>query len=241
MARARVLVVEDDEEFQELYKKFFDLHAEEFSWVLAKTGDAAIASLKDDPQALDVALIDWHLKNGTKDGFQVLQAIQASPAARHIVSFMVTANEFERDIQAAIAAGAEDYITKPFKMEVLAARLLGRLKRLAQQTPIESKVYEFDGLRLDEATGIVMLDGKRVELWRTEVVLLKLFLQRPDRILTRDFLWDAIRGYPSVTSESVLTKQISNLRTKLGHWGECLEARRGQGYVLNSKSPLLSG
>lgn len=238
MTRARVLVVEDDEEFQELYRKFFELYAEEFTWVMAKTGNAALAALKDEPRGFDVALIDWHLRNGTVDGFKVLRAIQASAATRHIVSFMVTANDHERDIQTAIEAGADDYVTKPFSMELLAARLRGRLHRARQQAPVEEEVLELDGVRLIDVAWDAELDGVRLDLRRTEFALLKLFLQRPGRILTREFLWDAIRGYPSVTSESVLTKQISNLRTKLGRWGERLEARRGQGYVLNSRQLL---
>lgn len=174
-----------------------------------------------------------------KNGFQVLQAIRLNPKTRDIVTFMVTANTWDHDIQAAISAGADDYITKPFQFEDLAARLRGRLAYRKHETSHEQRAYELDGLTLDPATEIVVLNGRRVELWRTEVVLLKLFLQRPDRILAREFLWDAIRGYQSATSEKVLTKQISNLRTKLGQWGEHLEARRGQGYVLNSQFPLL--
>lgn len=236
MTRVRVLVVEDDEGFQEVYKDFFERHAEEFTWVLAKAGNAAITALQD--QSFDVALIDWLLKGGTIDGFQVLQAIQNNPKAMHLVSFMVTGNESERDIQAAIGAGADDYITKPFKMELLAARLRGRLAQAKKQAPVEKTVLELDGVRLIEAAWDAELDGVRLHLRRTECELLKLFLQRPGRVLTREFLWDAIRGYPSSTSENVLTKQISNLRTKLGAWGERLEARRGQGYVLNSRQPL---
>lgn len=241
MTRARVLVVEDDEDFQALYTKFFELNAEDFSWVLARTGDAAVTAIREAARPFDVALLDWHLNQGTKSGFQVLQAIQSNPATQDMVTFMVTANDHEGDIQTAIEAGADDYVTKPFNMDLLAARLRGRLNRQRQQTPVENKTFELDGLLLDETAWTVVLDGKRLDLRRTEIALLKLFLRRPDHVLTRDFLWDAIRGYESATSENVLTKQISNLRTKLGAWGERLEARRGQGYILNSQSPLIRG
>ncbi len=233
-----MLVVEDDEEFQELYKKFFALHAEEFSWALAKTGDLALTAIKDSPQPFDVALLDWHLNRGTKNGFQVLQAIQSNPATQDMVTFMVTANEHERDIQTAIEAGADDYVTKPFNLDLLAARLRGRLNRQRQQAPVEQKILELDGLRLVEQTGIVLLNGQRLDLWKTEIALLKLFLEQPDRVFSQEQLWHSVRGYESGTAGKALTIQISNLRKKLGAWGDRIETRRGQGYVLNTNLPV---
>lgn len=199
MARAHVLVVEDDEEYHLLYKQFFDLHAEEFAWGLAKTGDAAIAALKDDPHPFDVALLDWHLNQGTKNGFQVLQAIRSNPATKDMVAFMVTSNEYDRDAQAAIEAGVDDYITKPFKLDMLAARLRGRLHRRRSTAPHESRMFELDGLRLDEASGFVSINGARIDLYPTERALLAVFLEYPDRTFSADQLWHAVRGYDSGT------------------------------------------
>ena len=230
MTPIRVLVVEDDEGFHDLYTKFFDLHSEEFSWTLAKTGDAAFSALKR--EQFDVALIDWHLK-GAKDGFDVLQALRSDPKTSGIVAFMVTGNDQERDVEAAIAAGADDYINKPFKMELLAARLRGRLNRARQQAPVESRALELDGLSLDETTGIVTLNGKRIDLYPTERALLAHFLKHPDRTFSPDQLWHAVRGYDSTTAGEALGQQVRNLRKKLSAWGERVENRRGQGYLLN--------
>lgn len=238
MTRARVLVVEDDEDFQELYAKFFDIHAEEFAWSLAKTGDAAITAIMDTAQTFDVVLLDWQMNQGTKTGFQVLQAIKSNSATSETISFMVTANEDERDVQAAIEAGADDYMNKPFDLDMLAGRLRGRLNRQKRQAQIENKELGLDGLTLAEETGIVVLNGKRLDLWKTEVALLKLFLENPDRVLSQDQLWHSVRGYKSGTAGKALTIQISNLRKKLGAWGGRIETLRGQGYVLNTKLPV---
>lgn len=238
MTRARVLVVEDDEEYQFLYKKFFDLHAEEFAWVLAETGNAAVAAINDDPRPFDVALIDWQIKNGGKSGFEVLQTVRSNPKTRDTVALMVTANEYGRDIQAAIEAGADDYFNKPFKSDALAAHLRGRLARKKRELPVDSRDYELDGLRLDPATGIVTLKGRRLKLWKTEVALLKLFLENPDRIFSPTALWRQLRGYESGTAGKALTIQISNLRKQLGAWGEHIETLRGQGYLLNARLPV---
>lgn len=235
MTRARVLVVEDDEDFQELYRKFFDIHAEEFTWSLAKTGDAAITAIMDTAQTFDVVLLDWHMNQGSKSGFDVLQAIRSNRVTKDMVAFMVTANEHERDIQTAIEAGADDYVNKPFSIDLLAARLRGRLNRRKQAVPVENKVLTLDGLSLAEETGIVELDGKRVDLYPTERALLAHFLKNPDRTLSPDQLWHAVRGYDSTTAGNALGQQVRNLRKKLGAWGDRIETLRGQGYLLNTR------
>lgn len=235
MIRTRVLVVEDDEKYHLIYQHFFDLHAEEFTLVLAKTGDAAIAAIKDDPHPFQAALIDWYLRNGFKNGLQVLQAVRDSSRTRNIVAFMVTANECDHDIRAAIEAGADDYIIKPFKMELLAARLRGRLDRAKKQQPVAAKALELDGLRLSPGSGIVELHGHVLDLKKTEVAILQVLLERPDRILAQDFLWHEVRGYESGTAGKALTIQISNLRKKLGAWSEHIETYRDQGYMLNTR------
>lgn len=241
MARIRVMVVEDDEEYHLLYQKFFELHAEEFTWVLAKTGDSAIAALKDDPLPFDVALLDWHLNQGTKNGFQVLQAIRSNAATQDMVAFMVTSNEYDRDAQAAIEAGVDDYITKPFKLDMLAARLRGRLYRRRSTAPPEPRTFEVDGLRLDEMSGVVSINGARVELYPTERALLAFFLEHPDRTFSAEQLWHAVRGYDSGTAGEALGQQVRNLRKKLGAWGDHIETLRGQGYLLNARFPVSQG
>jgi DNA-binding response OmpR family regulator len=241
MAQPRVLVVEDDEVYHLLYQEFFELHVEEFAWVLAKSCDSAIAALKNDPHPFDVALLDWHLNQGTKNGFHVLQAIRSNPATKDMVTFMVTGNEFDRDAQAAIEAGVDDYITKPFKLDMLAARLRGRLNRQKQQASIENKVLELDGLTLTEQTAIVVLNGQRLDLYPTERTLLAFFLAHTDRMLSADQLWHAVRGYDSGTAGEALGQQVRNLRKKLGAWGDHIETLRGQGYLLNSRFPVSQG
>lgn len=241
MARTRVLVVEDDVELQELYRQFFGLHSEEFAWALARTGDSAIAALRDDARPYDVALIDWQLLQGTKDGFQVLQAIRSNQATREMVAFMVTGNDVEQDVQAAIEAGADDYIVKPFNMDLLAARLRGRLNRRQSQAPPHPRVHELDGLSLDEASGIVSLDGRRIGLYPTERALLAFLLRQPDRTFSANQLWKAVRGYDSGTADETIGQHIRNLRRKLGAWGERILTLRGQGYLLNARFPVPQG
>lgn len=238
MSRIRVLAVEDDEGYQELYQQFFDLHADEFAWVLARTGDTAIATLKDDPRPFDVALLDWHLNRGTKTGFQVLQAIRSNTAYAHVVAFMITANECDQDVESAITAGADDYITKPFNTDLLAPRIRGRLDQKRKQFPVADTFLEFDGLRLDVATGVVVHDGKRVNLRQTETAILKVLLEKRDRPLSPDLLWHEVRGYDSGTAGKALTVQISNLRKRLGAWSDHIETLRDRGYLLNTRLPV---
>jgi len=237
-SRTKVLVVEDDEDVQNIYREFFDIHGAEFRWVLSRTGDMALAALRDGSGPFDVALIDWTLKQSTKDGLQVLQAIRSNKATCDMLAFMVTGNEYERDVQAAFETGADDYIFKPFREEILLARLRGRLHRKQQEAPSEPEILELDGLKFHVSSRAVVLNGNRIDLYPTEAALLRQFLANPDRLLSPDSLWHAIRGYKSGSAGKALTIQICNLRKNLGAWGERIETLRGQGYRISTSLPI---
>ncbi|MFC1679395.1 response regulator transcription factor [Elusimicrobiota bacterium] len=238
MSRTSVLVVEDDLEVQDLYKQFFRVHQEEFLWTLVTSGEQALREMKRHSQTpIDVALIDWRLNHGNLDGLQVLRYIRSDPATRHMLAFMVTANETELDMRTAFAAGADDYILKPFREWELLARLHNRLDR-RDQSEDDHQVFELDGLRLDVQSRHVTLNGKLVELYRTEFALLKVFLEKRDRVLSQEHLWQEVRGYASKTAGNALMQQMKNLRKKLGAWGDRIETCRGEGYLLNTRFPV---
>ena len=236
--KVRVLVVEDDSDVQENYKAFFRYYGKDIVWVMVDNADDALRKLAGharDP--FDVALIDWVLIRGSLDGFQLMKRIRSNPVTRSILAFMVTANENEEDIKAAFNAGADDYVAKPFRDEELLARLRSRMKRRDENIDAGG-LFDLDGLKLDVAANSATLDGKPVDLYPTEFDLLKVLLTRPDRILSHDHLWHAVRGYRSKTSVKALCQQIRNLRHKLGTWGKRIETRPGQGHQLHTRFPI---
>ncbi|MFA5141215.1 MAG: response regulator transcription factor [Elusimicrobiota bacterium] len=239
MIRSRILVVEDDEGYQDVFKLLFGCHGEEFSWILARSGEKAIERLKDHSHTpIDAVLLDCQLP-GALDGLQVLRFIRSNPAMRCILVIMVTGNKSGADVDAAFESGADDYVIKPFRENELLLRLRGHLRRRDMVLDTHG-AFELDELKLDIEDQKVTLNGKLLHLYPTEIALLKLFLKSPDRILSAQYLWEKVRGYPSDTAAVVLSKHIGNLRKKLGRWGERLETLRDQGYLLNTRFPLLN-
>jgi DNA-binding response OmpR family regulator len=128
MARARVLVIEDDESYQELYQTFFArLHAVEFIGVLAKSGNGAFAHLGKHPSPpIDAAILDWRLPD--TEGLTILRHIRSNPATRNIVVFMVTGNTRDGDTEAALQARADDYIIKPYSFQELLNKINEKIR-----------------------------------------------------------------------------------------------------------------
>ena len=141
-------------------------------------------------------------------------------------------------IRRAFEAGADDYLVKPFGQIELAARLRGRLRRQESVGNASPPVRRGD-LEFDPVTGRAALAGAAVELYPTERELLRVFLAHPDRPLSRDFLWESVRGCQVRASGKALTVQLSNLRRKLGAWGKRIETWRGAGYLFNTRFPPL--
>lgn len=237
MARTRVLVVEDDPSYQELYETLFGrLHKDEFIGLLAKSGKIAREQLKRHPSPpIDAVMLDWQLPDG--DGLSILREIRAHPTTKDIIVFMVTGNTQEKEAAAALQARADDYITKPFREQELCLRLRNHLERwrAAQE---QRGVFALDGLRVSIKDKAVTLDGGDVSLRPKEFDLLVLLLERPDVLHAQTYLADALSTSSEAISHDALKQQVSRLRKALGAWGERIEARYGQGYVLHSKPPI---
>ncbi|PIP83917.1 MAG: hypothetical protein CO113_15585 [Elusimicrobia bacterium CG_4_9_14_3_um_filter_62_55] len=234
----RVLAVEDDDEVQELYKAFFQLHRSEFSGVVVATGDEALRVLREVSEPVAAVLLDWRLERGSLDGLDVLRELRRLPCGADVLAFLVTSIDDERGIRRAFEAGADDYLVKPFGQIELAARLRGRLRRQESVGNASPPVRRGD-LEFDPVTGRAALAGAAVELYPTERELLRVFLAHPDRPLSRDFLWESVRGCQVRASGKALTVQLSNLRRKLGAWGKRIETWRGAGYLFNTRFPPL--
>lgn len=237
MARARVLVVEDDPSYQELYETLLGrLHRDEFIGLLAKTAKVAREQLRRHPSPpIDAVVLDWQLPDG--DGLSLLREIRANPATKDLIVFMVTGNAQEKEAAAALQAMADDYINKPFREEELCLRLRNHLERwrTAQE---ERGVFALDGLRVGIKDKAVTLNGNQVSLRPKEFDLLLLLLERPDVLHSQGYLADALSMSSEAISHDALRQHICHLKKALGAWGDHIEARYGQGYVLHSQPPI---
>jgi two-component system response regulator MprA len=218
----RVLVVDDEPAVRSALKRALELDG--YTVLLANDGQQAIDRLRED--RVDAVVLDVAMP--------VLDGIQTTRRLRDIGDrtpiLMLTARDAIDDRVEGLDVGADDYLTKPFALRELHARLRALLRRV--ESPTEE--MRFGDLRLDPMTRDVYRGERRLELSRTEYNLLELFMQHPRQVLTRTAIYERIWDYDLGATSSVLGVYIGYLRRKTEAGGEdrMLHTVRGVGYAL---------
>jgi two-component system OmpR family response regulator len=228
-AAHRVLVVDDEPNIVEVIS--MALRFQGFTVESASSGRAAlaaVASFKPHLMVLDVML-------GDMEGFDVAARLGAQRAGVPII--FLTARDATEDKVRGLSGGGDDYMTKPFSLEELVARIRTILRRTGQATP-ESGCLNFEDLELDEESREVTRAGQTIELTATEYRLLRYLMLNPRRVLTRAQLLDHVWNYDFGGDGRVLETYISYLRKKLDARGPSLiRTVRGVGYALQAPRP----
>lgn len=220
----RVLVVEDDPTInQALADRFV---AEGFEVVRAHDGPEAVAAhAAHDPH---VVVLDLMLPGF--DGLEVCRRIQAD---RPVPVLMLTARDDESDILVGLGVGADDYLTKPFRMREVVARvraLLRRVERAAELGRPDESITHLDGLTLDERTRRCTIDGHAVHLTPTEFDLLALLAREPGAVLRRERIVADLWGWDDGLGRGSLDSHVKALRAKVG--AHRIRTVHGVGYAL---------
>jgi len=181
----------------------------------------------------ELVLLDIMLPQ--EDGLSILRRLRGNPAWADLPVIMLTAKNTEYDRVEGLDFGADDYISKPFGMMELMARIRAVLRR---KTP-ESRVTEYrvGALRVCPEKHEVLVDGNKVELTYKEFMLLKLLLENQGMVLTREVLMNRIWGLSAERENRTLDVHIRTLRAKLGSAGNAIQTVRGIGYQLNGDAP----
>jgi two-component system OmpR family response regulator len=223
-APLRVLVVDDEPNLVEVVS--MALRYQGFGVETAGTGREALAAVtrfKPHLMVLDVMLPDM-------EGFDVATRLGAQRAGVPII--FLTARDSTEDKVRGLSGGGDDYMTKPFSLEELVARVRAILRRTGQASP-ESGRLSFEDLELDEETREVLRGGKAIELTTTEYRLLRYLMLNPRRVLTRAQLLDHVWNYDFGGDGRVLETYVSYLRKKLdAHGPPLIKTVRGVGYAL---------
>ena len=226
-AGIRALVVEDERDLAEALTRVLTLEG----WTATSAGDgnAAIRSARADPP--DVAVLDVTLPDMT--GLQVLRHLrEANPA---VCVLFLTARDSVEDRVAGITAGGDDYVTKPFAMEELLARLHGLIRRagLVRETTGADTGLVVGDLVMDEDAREVTRAGQPVDLTVTEFELLRFLMRNPRRALSKAQILDRVWNYDFGGDAHVVELYISYLRRKIdkGH-PPMIHTVRGVGYIL---------
>ncbi len=222
----RVLVVDDEPHLVEVIT--MALRFQGFEVQGAATGRealAAVTSFKPHLLVLDVMLPDM-------EGFEVAQRLGAQRAGVPII--FLTARDAVEDKVRGLSGGGDDYMTKPFSLEELVARIRTILRRSGQEA-LESSVLVFADLEMDEESREVRRAGEPIELTATEYRLLRYLLLNPRRVLTRAQLLDHVWNYDFGGDGRVLETYVSYLRKKLdAHGAPLIRTVRGVGYALQA-------
>jgi two-component system response regulator MprA len=225
----KILVVDDERAVRESLRRALEL--EGYDIELASDGNDALATLHEDDVQPDAVILDV-LMPGV-DGLEVCRRLRAE--GNRVPVLMLTARDEVENRVAGLDAGADDYVTKPFALEELLARIRALLRRTTDGEGGE--VLGFADLQLDLGTREVRRGGRPIELTRTEFALLELFLRNPRQVLTRSIIFERVWGYDFGFASNSLDVYIGYLRRKTESGGEprLIHTVRGVGYALRER------
>lgn len=221
--KLRILVVDDEPQIRKQLK--IGLGGYGYEVLSAANGQEALALAAQ--HTPDIIILDISL-NTEPDGIEVCQRLRT---VGNIPILMLTAKDAVQDRVQGLDAGADDYMTKPFDLE----ELLARLRALLRRTQLErAPVLTFQDLSLDTSTRQATRKSRVISLTAKEYDLLELFLRHPRQVLTREMIFDRVWGYDFGGESNVLDVYIRYLRQKLETEGEqrLIHTVRGVGYVL---------
>ena len=223
-----IYCVEDDASIRELM--LYALRASNFEAVGFENGEALFEALRT--QTPELIMLDVMLPG--MDGIEILKLLRASPATARVPVIMATAKGTEYDKVMGLDLGADDYLCKPFGMMEMVSRIRAVLRRAAPAAPA-SKELSMGELSMDPGSHTVTAGGRRVELTLKEYELLRLFLEHPGRVFTRDQLLERVWGVDYFGETRTVDVHIGTLRTKLGRCGDYIRTVRGVGYRMEER------
>jgi two-component system, OmpR family, response regulator MprA len=222
----KILVVDDERAVRESLRRALELEGYEIE--LAADGQEALQRLEGNGEGQpDAVLLDLLMPN--VDGLEVCRRLRRN--GNRVPVLMLTARDEVENRVSGLDAGADDYVTKPFALEELVARIRALLRRTSAD---DDEILRFADLELDPGTREVRRGGEQIDLTRTEFALLELFLTNPRQVLTRSIIFERVWGYDFGFASNSLDVYIGYLRRKTETGGKprLIQTVRGVGYAL---------
>ncbi|MCD8185300.1 MAG: response regulator transcription factor [Rikenellaceae bacterium] len=221
----RILIVDDEHDICEILA--FNLESEDYQTDTANSGEEALEKLSPDH-----ALILLDVMMGGISGYRVAEKIRKSGNPVPII--FLTAKDTENDMLTGFSVGADDYISKPFSLKEVSARVKAVLKRdNGGGEPHSGQKLIISGLEIDFETKQTLVDGKPIALTRTEFEILSLLAAHPSRVFSRDEIIEKIWTDAPYVTERTVDVHITRLRKKLGDKAAWISSRTGYGYRFN--------
>lgn len=222
MEKYKILVVDDEESLCEILQ--FNLEVEGYEADVAYSAEQA---LQMHPEQYSLILLDVMM--GEMSGFRMAQLLKAKPETASVPIIFCTAKDTEDDTVAGLNIGADDYVSKPFSVREVLARVKSVLRRTAQQEEV-SQTIEFGTLRMDMQRKTCTLGGEELHLTKKEFEILALLLGHPGVIFSREEILRRIWSDEVIVLDRTIDVNITRLRRKIGPYGEQIVTRLGYGY-----------
>lgn len=219
-----ILIVDDEQDILDLIK--FNVENLGFKTVTADNGESAITNART--KNPNLIILDLMLPG--IDGLDVCKLLKQDENTEHIPILMLTAKGEESDIVRGLEIGADDYVTKPFSLKVLLARINTLLKRRIDRENNVKDYLIFDNLKIHPGKHEVTVDKKKIDLTFMEFQILFLLASHPNWVYTRNQIINEIRGDDYIVTDRAIDFQIVGLRKKLGAAKNFIKTVRGIGY-----------
>ncbi|MEE1026992.1 MAG: response regulator transcription factor [Acutalibacteraceae bacterium] len=217
-----IFCVEDDQSIRDLM--IYALNSAGFAAIGFSDSEALFSALKE--KLPELIMLDIMLPG--EDGIEILKKLRKNAVTSNVPVIMATAKGTEYDKVMGLDAGADDYLAKPFGMMEMVSRVKAVLRRSGGTC--NSQILKLGDLEMNESSHTVSACGKKVELALKEYELLRLFLDNPGQVFTRNQIFDRIWGMDFAGESRTVDVHIGTLRTKLGACGKYIETVRGVGY-----------
>jgi DNA-binding response OmpR family regulator len=225
MPRHRVLIVEDEQDIAGLIKHTLERAGDAEAHIVG-SGDAALKAVSDEPP--DLIILDLNLP--VVSGVEVCRILRSRAEGRHVPIIMLTARTSEDDRVTGLELGADDYVTKPFSLRELTARVRAVLRRSAVKDDSPLLSYRGEHLVADFEAVSVEVDNESIRLTRREFELLRYLVQNKNRVVSRDRLLERVWGYDRSVETRSVDVHVGRLRNKLGDASRQIETVIGLGY-----------
>ena len=224
----RILIIDDEPDLCEILR--FNLQAAGYEAQAAHSAEEALAA---DVANYDLLLLDVMMDG--MSGFELARFLKGDAQARHIPIIFLTAKDTEEDTLHGFSLGADDYVSKPFSVREVIARVGAVLHRSDPHHEASQEMLSHEGLSMMKANKQVTIDGVTVPFTRTEYDLLWLLMSHPEQVFTRQQLIEAVWPKEVVVTDRTVDVNITRIRKKIGIYARCIGTRSGFGYFFRGE------
>ena len=225
MEHKKILIIDDERDLCDIL--LFNLTAAGYRAEVAYSAEETLHYQLAD---FDLLLLDVMMPG--MSGFELAERLKSNEQTAHIPIIFLTAKDTEGDMLRGFGLGADDYVSKPFSVREVLARVKAVLKRTGNMS---DRLLAYEGLAMDVSSKTVSIDGNAVALTRTEYELLRLLLEHRGQVFSRRQLLESVWPQNVIVTERTVDVNITRLRKKLEHYASCLISRTGFGYSFEEK------